>query len=83
MGRGAVDRLTGVLTVGLDADKRAVGLLVVDEDKALVRGFGVMLLSADGRRVFLGDAGVLRSELLGLEIDVEASDMGGDGGSWM
>lgn len=83
-GRGGVGRLTGVLTAGLDADKRAAGLLVVDEDKVLVRGFGVMLLSAEGTRAFLCDAGVLRSdELLGLEIEVEASDMGGDGGSWM
>lgn len=82
-GRGAVDRLTGVRTAGLDVDKRAAGLLLVDEDKVLVRGFGVMLWSAEGRRVCPCDAGVLRCELLNLEIDVEASDMGGDGGSWM
>ena len=55
----------------------------MDEEKVLVRGFGVMLLSAEGRRDFLCGAGVLRSELLGFGSDVEASDMGGDGGSWM
>lgn len=55
----------------------------MDEEKVLVRGLGVMLLSAEGRRFFLCGTGVLRRELLGFGSDVEASDMGGDGGSWM
>ena len=80
--RGAVERLAGVLTAEVPADApRTAGLFVVEEEKVLDRGFGVMLLSAEGRRVFRCGAGVLSSELLGLESDVEASDMGGDGGS--
>lgn len=83
--RGAVDRLAGVLVVEalVDAPRATGGRFVVDEEKVFVRGFGVVLLSADGRRVFLCGAGVLSCVLLGLGSEVEASDMGGDGGSWM
>ena len=58
--RGAVERFAGVLVAEVPVDApRAAGRFVVDEEKVLVRGLGVMLLSAEGRRVFLCGAGVL------------------------
>jgi hypothetical protein len=50
----------------------------VDDVKA--RGFGVVLVSADGSLLFRTGAGVLIPPILGS--GREASDMGGDGGSW-
>lgn len=61
-----------------------------DVDGASALGFGVMLFSAEGRRVFRWGAGVLTVEVLRVDdlrvpilgMGKEASDMGGDGGSW-
>lgn len=49
------------------------------------RGFGVTLLSAEGNLDFLciDGPGVLRGFCLGLGSGADASDIGGDGGSWI
>lgn len=52
-----------------------------DVDVANSLGFGVVLCSADGSRLFRCGTGVLNSGILGRGTDM--SDMGGEGGSWI
>lgn len=74
-----VDRGTGVRRAAPPPDKRLFWRVVDD----LTRGFGVTLLSRDGRRVLRLDAPTALAVATGLARGAgsEASDMGGEGGS--
>jgi hypothetical protein len=70
----------GVRAAVVVAERVPAGRMLDMEDL----GLGVMLWSAEGRRDFFwaGGAGVLKSLVAGLGLEAEASDIGGDGGSW-
>lgn len=78
--RGPTFRFAGVRKVVPPVEIRLPGARV-DPVGGLALGLGVILFSAEGRRVFrdLFGAGVLAAATLGRV--AEASDMGGEGGS--
>lgn len=76
--RGFVDLFAGVRS-GTPLETRPPGARLLVVVAGLARGFGVTLLSRDGRRDLRATPGVLAADALGKGAD--ASDMGGDGGS--
>lgn len=77
--RGFAVRFAGVRS-GAPLDRRGAGARLVVVVGGLARGLGVTLLSSDGRRDLRTTPGVFAAGAFGRGAD--ASDMGGDGGSF-